>query len=236
MNKQEFEQKLTELCPWVNQETFDLFEKYKQFIQNENQKHNLTRLADEDKIYQSYFLESLIPYLNISLLNENSEMSLLDIGSGSGIPGVVLKIVFRNLKVCLLDSNKKKTDFLEQLIKELGLQEITVIYSRAEEYVQTNYESFDIVTSRAVSSLYKILELSTGYAKVDGIIIQPKSLKADEELKEATGTIKTLDLKMLEKIEYNFYDHQHTVFVFSKLKPTNRKYPRTWQQILKKPL
>ena len=236
MNKKEFEIELIKLCPWVNQTTFDLFDKYKDFLQQENEKHNLTRLASEDKIYKNYFLESLMPYLKINLFDSNSDYKLLDIGSGSGIPGVVLKIVFSNLKVTLLDSNSKKTEFLKQLISKMGLDEIEVVYSRAEDFVKNNYEVYDIVTSRAVSGLYKILELSAGYCKVDGYIIQPKSLKAEEELLEAKGTISTLNLQLQSLIEYDYFSHKHSVFVFKKKKITDRKFPRTWQQILKKPL
>lgn len=238
MNKQEFFKQLQEWCPWCNEQTLDLFEKYKEFLQQENQKHNLTRLASDDLIYEQYFLESLLPYIKTGLFNQDSNYSLLDIGSGSGIPGAVLKLVYPKLTVTLLDSNKKKTDFLVSLIDYLGLdsQSINVVYARAEEYVQTHYETFDIVTSRAVSSLYKILELSAGYAKVNGYIIQPKSLKATEELNEAQGVIKTLDLYLLDIIKYSYINYEHNVFVFKKLKKTDRKFPRSWQQILKKPL
>lgn len=198
-------------------------------MQQENQKHNLTRLASDDLIYEQYFLESLLPYIKTGLFTVNSNYHLLDIGSGSGIPGVVLKLVYPELQVVLLDSNKKKTDFLNSLVEYLGLTDgsIQVIYDRAEVYVQKHYETFDIVTSRAVSSLYKILELSAGYAKVNGYIIQPKSLKAQEELTEAQGTIKTLNLDLLTTIKYSYINYEHNVFVFKKLKPTDKKFPRS---------
>ncbi|GAA5414972.1 16S rRNA (guanine(527)-N(7))-methyltransferase RsmG [Ureaplasma ceti] len=236
MNKSEFEKFLKELCPWVTQQTFELLEKYKSVLQRENQKYNLTRLDSEDLVYGNYFLESLIPYIKTGLLDENDTKSLLDIGSGSGIPGIVLKILFPKLKVTVLDSNNKKTEFLNLLVEELQLTDVTVVYDRAENWAKNHHEEFDIVTSRAVSGLYKILELSSAFCKINGLIIQPKSLKAEEEFKEAQGTIKTLHLSLEDKVTFNFLEHKHHVFVFIKNKATPKQYPRSWQQIMKKPL
>lgn len=238
MNREEFIVELKKLCPWVDETAINLLDKYKVILQRENAKYNLTRLDKEDTIYSSYFLESLIPYLRVNLFTKESNYSLLDIGSGSGIPGIVLKIIFSNLKVTVLDSNNKKTEFLSLLVKELGLQDVEVIYGRAEELAQSSKyrEKFDVVTSRAVSGLYKILELSAAFCKINGYIIQPKSLKADEEYLEAQGTIKVLHLQLEDMISFKYLEHQHHVFLFIKVKSTPSEYPRVWQQILKKPL
>ena len=236
MNKIEFETYLKKILPFVDSTTFELIEKYKKILQEKNKKFNLTRLDKEDIIYDSYFLESILPFINLGYNSENISLSILDIGSGSGIPGVMLKIIFPNTKVTLLDSNSKKTQFLSDLIVSLGLSNIEVINARAEEYINGNREKFDIVTSRAVSSLNKILEISVPFAKVNGVIIEPKSLNAKNELFESKQAIELLDIKLEKTVDFIFNSHHHFVFLFRKIKETSNKFPRLWSQILKKPL
>lgn len=236
MDRLTFEKELRKMFSWVNEKTFALFDQYKCFLQSENKKINLTRLADENIIYESYFLESLIPFSKINFFQEVVDFSLLDIGSGSGIPGIAIKIIFKNLKVVLLDSNNKKINFLNNLIAFLNLQDIYAICQRAEEYIKTKRCCFDIVTSRAVSELRKILELSTGFAKINGYIIQPKSLKAQKELDDAKTAINKLNLVLTKELNYSFLEKNHHIFIFKKHDHTPLKYPRKWSQILKDPL
>lgn len=226
MNKIEFETYLKKILPFVDSTTFELIEKYKKILQEKNKKFNLTRLDKEDIIYDSYFLESILPFINLGYNSENISLSILDIGSGSGIPGVMLKIIFPNTKVTLLDSNSKKTQFLSDLIVSLGLSNIEVINARAEEYINGNREKFDIVTSRAVSSLNKILEISVPFAKVNGVIIEPKSLNAKNELFESKQAIELLDIKLEKTVDFIFNSHHHFVFLFRKIKETSNKFPR----------
>lgn len=236
MDRLTFEKELKQMFSWVNEKTFVLFEQYKSFLQSENKKINLTRLADENIIYENYFLESLIPFSKINLFHESITFSLLDIGSGSGIPGIALKIIFKDLKVVLLDSNNKKVNFLNKLITFLNLKDVSAVCQRAEEYIKTKRCCFDIVTSRAVSELRKILELSTAFAKIDGYIIQPKSLKAQQELDDAKEAINKLNLVLTTELNYSFLKKNHHIFVFKKRDDTSLKYPRKWSQILKDPL
>lgn len=236
MNKNEFQSYLKNILCFVDEHTFDLIEKYKLFLQEKNKTLNLTRLDKEELIYQSYFLESILPFINLGYTNNDWNDHILDIGSGSGIPGIVIKIIFPNTKLTLLDSNGKKTKFLEELVNHLGLKDVEIINARAEEYVINNREKFDIVTSRAVSSLNKILEISTPFVKVGGLIIEPKSLNADNELIEAKNAIEKLNISLSKTIEFNFNNHTHYVFLFRKNDKTDKKYPRIWSQILKNPL
>ncbi|MBU3831048.1 MAG: 16S rRNA (guanine(527)-N(7))-methyltransferase RsmG [Candidatus Ureaplasma intestinipullorum] len=236
MNKIEFEKYIKELLPWVSNESLKLIEKYKLFLQSKNKVLNLTRLDGDEIIYESYFLESILPYIYLGYNFENWSDYILDIGSGSGIPGVVIKILFPNTKLVLLDSNSKKTNFLNELILHLNLKDICVVNARAEEYIKDNREKFDIVTSRAVSSLNKILEISAPFAKVNGKIIEPKSLNSQNELEDAQGAIKEFNLKLDKSIDFLFNLHSHVVFSFTKKEITNEKYPRIWSKILKNPL
>ena len=153
MNKIEFETYLKKILPFVDSTTFELIEKYKKILQEKNKKFNLTRLDKEDIIYDSYFLESILPFINLGYNSEDISLSILDIGSGSGIPGVMLKIIFPNTKVTLLDSNSKKTQFLSELIVSLGLSNIEVINVRAEEYIhQNSWEWYKIIKDKKIQN------------------------------------------------------------------------------------
>lgn len=218
----------------LSDDKLDLIFKYKDFLQSQNKISNLTRLDSEKLVYSSYFLESLMPFINMNFKPLKNQ-SLLDIGTGSGIPGVLLKIVYPELNVTLIESNSKKINFLSKLIELLKLENISIIQGRSEEIIrnQNLYEKFDFVTSRAVSSLHNILELSAGYCKVNGLIIEPKSIKSEIELLNANSIIQNLDLELINNIKYEFNEKQNNVLVFKKQNETNKKYPRTWSQILK---
>ena len=108
----------------------------------------MTNLAKEELIYQNYFFDSIIPYRNVDF---NEIKSVLDIGSGSGIPGVLLKLMFREINLTLIEATEKKAKFIQNLANELCLENVNVIHKRAEDIKQEEYESFDMVTSRAVA-------------------------------------------------------------------------------------
>ncbi|MDE5617284.1 MAG: 16S rRNA (guanine(527)-N(7))-methyltransferase RsmG [Ureaplasma sp.] len=233
MTKLEFQNKLKEMCPWVDSNTFTLFESYKSLLQEYNKKFNLTRLDSDDLIYDQYFLASLMPFIYLEEFNKDSDFSLLDIGTGSGIPGVVLKIIYPNLKIILLDSNKKKCLFLEILIKKLNLNFINVICERAEDFAYKNVEKFDYVTSRAVAKLSIILELSVLNTKINGKIITSKSLNYYEELAEAAEYINLFNLSIYKEKVYDFSGHKYIATSFIKNKTTPPNFPRIWSKIKK---
>lgn len=229
MNKNEFVNCIKEyIC--VSDDEIELIEKYKTILQIENKKYNLTRLDKEEIIYSHYFLESILPYFKTKI--DFNKKKILDIGSGSGIPGILIKIFFPEAQVYLLESNLKKCKFLSLLCNELKLIDVIIINDRAESYIQGNYEKFDIVTSRAVSELRKILELSAGYAKVNGLILEPKGINWNTEFENAKEIMNKLDLVLSQKIKYECNDKNQTLLIFQKNKVTNRKYPRKWQAIL----
>ena len=122
MNKEEFINYLKSNL-MISDKKINLIFKYKDFLQQENKVSNLTRLDSEELVYSSYFLESLMPFIKINF-NPKLNESLLDIGTGSGIPGVLLKIIYPNLNVTLIESNSKKVNFLTKLIKLLELKNI----------------------------------------------------------------------------------------------------------------
>ncbi|KEZ22589.1 16S rRNA (guanine(527)-N(7))-methyltransferase RsmG [Ureaplasma diversum] len=234
MNKTNFVIELKKHFSFVDENMINLIEQYKNLVQEYNQQFNLTRLDDDSLIYEQFILDSLIPYKDLNW--ENQQLSLIDIGTGSGIPGILLKIVFPSLKVVLLEANSKKCSFLNIVINALNLSDIEVWNMRAEELSSKMRESFDIATSRAVASLYKILEISSPFVKVGGYLVQPKGLNLESEQQIATNTINILGLEQVNLLEYKLTNHTHKVVIYQKQKVTDLDYPRSWSLISKKPL
>lgn len=230
MNKQELIDEVQKNFKNIDSKWIDNIEVYRKFLTEYNKKVNLTRLDDESKIYGLYFYESIIPYKDIDFSKIDS---VLDIGSGSGIPGVVLKILFPHIHLGIIESNNKKVTFLKELTNKLQLNNVDIFLKRAEDIKEDEYESYDLVTSRAVGKLKPMLEVSTPYAKVKGLIIIPKSQNYQQETNGLYHLNKRLDVeqKMNEFISKNGI--QHNVFVFKKTHKTNRIYPRPWSKITK---
>lgn len=230
MNKEEFIKSVTNVFKDIDSNWINQIELYKVFLREYNKKVNLTRLDDEAKIYGSYFYESIIPYKTVDFSKINS---LLDIGSGSGIPGIVLKILYPHINLTIIESNNKKTIFLNELIKELDLKNVKVITKRAEIIRPNEREMFDLVTSRAVASIKVMLELSTPYAKVDGQIIVPKSVNYKNETNGLNQLMSALDVSKEILTFTSLNDVVHNVLIFKKNKKTNHVYPREWTKIIK---
>ena len=194
-----------------------------------NQKMNLTRITEKEDVYLKHFYDSLTLSKVIDL---NQDLTLCDVGSGAGFPGIVLKICFPNLKITLLDSLQKRVNYLNEIIKELDLKDIEAIHTRAEEYAKQNREKFDIVTARAVANLKILSELCIPMVKVNGLFIAMKA-NIEEEIENSTEILKKLDSK-IEKIETFYLPIENSIrniILIEKLKPTNTLYPRRIEKI-----
>ena len=194
-----------------------------------NQKMNLTRITEKEDVYLKHFYDSLTLSKVIDL---NQDLTLCDVGSGAGFPGIVLKICFPNLKITLLDSLQKRVNYLNEIIKELDLKDIEAIHTRAEEYAKQNREKFDIVTARAVANLKMLSELCIPMVKVNGLFIAMKA-NIEEEIENSTEILKKLDSK-IEKIETFYLPIENSIrniILIEKLKPTNTLYPRRIEKI-----
>lgn len=231
MNKEQFINELKKINIDISVDILSKLDKYYQILVEENQKYNLTAITEENQVYLKHFYDSLCIIKIINLKNQY----LLDIGTGAGFPGLVLKIVFPNLKIDLLDSTNKKCLFLQKVIDTLELKNITVINARAEEYAKENREIYDIVTSRAVAPLKHLLEYSIPTLKVNGNFISLKS-NIEEEIKNINNYYNKLYLSQEEIIKYELpYEHSlRTLYKVTKTKETPLIYPRMYSQIKKK--
>lgn len=207
--------------------TSQQLEKLNQFYElliSWNQKMNLTRIIEKEDVYLKHFYDSLTLSKVIDL---KQDLTLCDVGSGAGFPGIVLKICFPNLKITLLDSLQKRVNYLNEIIKKLDLKNIEAIHTRAEDYAKQNREKFDIVTARAVANLKILSELCIPMVKVNGLFIAMKA-NIEEEIENSTEILKKLDSK-IEKIETFYLPIENSIrniIMVQKQKTTNNLYPR----------
>lgn len=234
MNIDEFTNELNKLNINPTEEQLKSLDKYANMLIEYNKKFNLTAITKIEEIYLKHFYDSLTLS---KVINLNQNIRILDIGTGAGFPGIVLKIFFPELEITLLDSNNKKIMFLNDVIKELKLEKVTTIHGRAEELPKKYREYFDIVTSRAVANLRVLTELSIPFAKVDGYFISLKG-KAEEELKESAPTIKKLDCQIAKIEKFTLPDNisERTIIMIKKEKSTSNLYPRKYDRIIKQAL
>lgn len=197
-----------------------------------NEKMNLTRITEKEEVYLKHFYDSLTL---IKVIDLNQEIFLCDVGSGAGFPGIVLKIVFPNLKITLIDSLQKRVNYLNEIIKELKLSDIEAIHIRAEDYARNNREKFDIVTARAVANLKVLSELCIPIVKEQGYFIAMKA-NIEEELDNSKEILKKLNSN-IEKIE-TFYlpieNSLRNIILIKKIKKTDLIYPRKIDKIKEK--
>jgi len=234
MNKQEFINKVSELGINLTEEQLVQLDTYCNFLLEYNSHTNLTAIKEEDQVYLKHFYDSLTFIKAIDVTKYNN---LLDIGTGAGFPGMVLKIVFPNLEVTLLDSNNKKINFLQELSNKLGLTKINFYHGRAEDFCVKNRESFDIVTARAVTNMTALSELCLPLVKLNGYFIALKGSNQDE-LNDSKNAIKILGGLIEDTINFELpYDGgERNIVRRIKQKNTPKEYPRRYDKIVKKPL
>ena len=222
---------LKELNIELTFEQQELFRKYYEFLIQENKKYNLTAITDEEEVYYKHFYDSLT-LIKTNLIKEG--VSLCDIGSGAGFPGIPLKIIYPNLKLTIVESQTKKTEFLKKLVNFLELDNVEIINKRAEEYAHTKY--FDVVTARAVADLSILNELCLPLVKKGGYFLAMKG-NYDEELKRTLNGINILGGKLIEVLSFELPKKmgKRNLIIIKKEKMV-QGYPRAFSQIKKKPL
>lgn len=234
MNQNEFITALNNLNIDVTKYQLKQFEEYYKLLISWNEKINLTRITDKEDVYLKHFYDSasIVKVIDLNRVN-----NLCDFGTGAGFPGIVIKILFPNLNVTLVDSLNKRINFLNIVIEKLNLEKITTIHSRIEDYARLNRDKFDCVVARAVSSLNNLLEYAVPLIKVNKYFIAMKA-NASEELENSMNAIKTLEV-VLEKEEKFILPKENSnrhILVFSKKKETSKKYPRSNAEMKKRPL
>ena len=232
-----FLKSLEKLNIHLNEKQVYQFMKYYEMLIETNKVMNLTAITDFDEVIDKHFVDSLALIQAIDL---NKELKVIDVGTGAGFPGIPLKIAFPELDILLLDSLNKRIHFLDQVISELGLENIQTIHGRAEDFGKNPLyrEKFDLCVSRAAANLSTLSEYCVPFVKVDGYFISYKSGKVQEELDASRHAVDILGGKVEKCLNYALADTdmERSLVVIHKLKPTKKAYPRKAGKSSKEPL
>ena len=207
--------------------------KYLEILLDYNSHTNLTAIREEKTIIEKHFLDSLL----LQNLLKDGDKTLIDIGTGAGFPGMMLAIFNEDKKFILLDSVRKKTDFLELVKNELNLKNVEIINGRAEEIIKDRREKYDVGLCRGVSNLSVILEYEIPFLKVNGRFL-PQKMVGTDEVENSSNALKILNSKIVKEYEFKlpFSNEDRLIIEILKIKKTDTKYPRKTGIPLKKPL
>lgn len=219
----------------LNDEQIKKFNKYRELLKEWNEKVNLTAITDDEEITLKHFIDSLTC---LKYLKGNEK--LIDVGTGAGFPGIPLKIADNELDVTLLDSLNKRIIFLNEVIKDLSLNNIKTVHSRAEDAGRDDKyrEKFDVAVSRAVANLSTLSEYLLPFVKLNGICICMKGANVSDEIENAKNAINELGGKIekIDKFKLANTDNERNIIVIRKIKNTNKKFPRKAGMPKKQPL
>ncbi len=240
----QFVDDLKELHISLSDVQLDQFLTYYEMLVEKNKVMNLTAITEFDEVMKKHFVDSL-SLVKVCELSGN--LSVIDVGTGAGFPGIPLKIAFPDLRLTLLDSLQKRVGFLQEVIAKLNLQNAEAIHGRAEDFAKPGQlrESFDLCVSRAVANLSTLSEYCLPYVKVGGKFISYKSDKVNmeiegnrTEIEEAEHAISVLGGKLTEQREFTlpYSDIYRNLIVVEKKRPTPKQYPRKAGTAAKKPI
>ncbi|MCR5461841.1 MAG: 16S rRNA (guanine(527)-N(7))-methyltransferase RsmG [bacterium] len=224
----DFIKELEKLNITLNDKQIEQFKKYFELLVEYNKVMNLTGITDMEGVYLKHFYDSLTL---VKAYDFNNNINLCDVGSGAGFPSIPLKIAFPNINVVIIDALKKRLEFLNVVIKELGLENVKLVHARAEE--ASYREEFDIVTSRALADINIGLELCMPLVKVNGFYL-PMVVSYDL----GKNTIKELGGLLVEEIKFYLpvESSERKILKIKKIGKTSDKYPRSFAKIKKNPL
>lgn len=236
-NTDNFLKGMAQLDISLTEHQIEQFMKYYEILTEWNSFMNLTTIKEFDEVMLKHFIDSLTI---VKAYDMQGVKALVDIGTGAGFPGIPIKIVFPHIKVVLLDSLRKRLDFLDKVISELGLTEIETLHGRAEDFAKKSEyrEQFDLVVSRAVANLSSLSEYCLPYVRVGGTFIPYKSGKVKEEILEAKKAVGILGGEIKDEIDFYLpgSEDSRSLIVIRKSRQTPKKYPRKAGLPTKEPL
>lgn len=231
------ESKVKELSLVLNERQKKQFEDYYRILVEWNNVMNLTAITEYEEVIEKHFIDSLSI---VNVIDFCKVYDVIDIGTGAGFPGIPLKIVFPEIQITLLDSLKKRVNFLNEVIVHLGLTDIHAVHGRAEDYAkQKEYrEQYDLCVSRAVANLSTLSEYCLPYVKINGFFIPYKSGDIDDELQKSKCAVNILGGSVNEVIRFQLpgTDINRSFVKIRKIKSTAKKYPRKAGMPSKEPL
>ena len=221
----------------LNDTQVQQFIKYYEILVEWNSFMNLTGITEYEEVVQKHFVDSLAL---CKAMDVYSVSSLIDIGTGAGFPGIPLKIAYPHLKVTLLDSLQKRIKFLNEVVMQLGLEEVETIHGRAEDFAKPSMkrESYDVCVSRAVANLASLSEYCLPYVNLGGYFVPYKSGKVEEELESSKKAVFLLGGKIEDEVKFELPDSDisRSLIKIKKVSATPKKYPRKSGMATKEPI
>lgn len=220
-----------------NDDMYNKFIKYMRLVQEWNQKINLTAITEDEEFIKKHFIDCIKAFKSPEL---KGAKTVIDVGTGAGFPGLPIAILRDDIEVTLLDSLNKRVNFLNLVVKELGLKNVKTIHSRAEDGARNKElrEKFDIATSRAVANMAVLSEFCLPYVKISGYFVALKGPAIEEELETSKKALSVLGGKLLRVDEtlIEETDLNHNIVVVEKIKECPKTYPRKAGTVTKKPI
>ena len=218
----------------ADEAALERFRRYYELLTEWNRVMNLTAISGEADTARLHFLDCAA----LAELTELRGKRVIDVGTGAGFPGLVLKILCPEMELTLLDSLDKRVKFLRTVCAELGFEDVRCLHARAEEAPAELRQSFDLACSRAVARLNLLSELCLPFVKPGGLFIAMKGPELTEELREAEKGIRLLGGEVERVAEYAVpgAELRHNAVLIRKIADTPGKYPRKWAQMKKQPL
>lgn len=242
MTPEEFRQALMNHDIRLSDQQMEQFACYYHELVTANQQVNLTRITDEGEVYLKHFFDSITGAFAVPQL-QNQSLQICDIGAGAGFPSLPLKIAFPQLQVTIVDSLTKRINFLQKLVDQLGLTNVTLVHARAEDFSKkgaSNREKFDLVTARAVARLSVLSELCLPAVKIGGIFLAYKAQAADDEIQAAQHALQVLGGQVRTTYSLTLptkpTPEERNLIIIDKSQQTPQKYPRRAGTPAKKPL
>ena len=231
---------LEELGIELSEKQIDQFIKYYEMLVEKNKVMNLTAITEFNEVIVKHFIDSLALVKVVDKDDLSNGISIIDIGTGAGFPGIPLKIAFPNINITLLDSLNKRINFLKEVSDELGFEGIDFIHGRSEDFGRNPQfrEKFDICVSRAVANLATLSEFCVPFVKVGGSFISYKAGDCGEEVKESMKAVEKMGGKIINQLEYMVptSDLNRVLLFIEKEKATPKSFPRKAGTPAKEPI
>ncbi|MEE0686054.1 MAG: 16S rRNA (guanine(527)-N(7))-methyltransferase RsmG [Lachnospiraceae bacterium] len=231
---------LEELGIELSEKQIDQFIQYYEMLVEKNKVMNLTAITEFNEVIVKHFIDSLALVKVVDKDDLSNGISIIDIGTGAGFPGIPLKIAFPNINITLLDSLNKRINFLKEVSDELGFEGIDFIHGRSEDFGRNPQfrEKFDICVSRAVANLATLSEFCVPFVKVGGSFISYKAGDCGEEVKESMKAVEKMGGKIINQLEYMVptSDLNRVLLFIEKEKATPKSFPRKAGTPAKEPI
>ncbi|MBN3553613.1 16S rRNA (guanine(527)-N(7))-methyltransferase RsmG [Fictibacillus nanhaiensis] len=227
MNIELFQTSLKEKGVDLSEKQLSQFETYYNLLVVWNEKMNLTAITEKEEVYLKHFYDSVTAgfYFDFS-----QDITVCDVGAGAGFPAIPLKIAFPEIKLTVVDSLNKRIGFLQHVVDELGLEEVSLYHDRAETFAHRPEfrQTFDLVTARAVARLSVLSELCLPLVKIGGHFLGMKGANLPEEVRDGEKAVKLLGgkVKDIHSFVLPIEESERNIIVIDKVKETPKKFPR----------